>query len=145
MKGGLDEECLMSNSEACAAYDAKIAALSEILESQKAQIAQVATLAQEIQAIKLSKPPSAPKTSSPAMKAAIAEAMEASEKFGKTSSEAVLAWETVEEIASADNSVVVGATLDEECLVEAIESCNALEELSRVINLEKNADGAYSG
>jgi hypothetical protein len=79
------------------------------------------------------------------MKAAIAEAQAAGEKFGKSSSEAILAWETVEEIASSDNSVVVGATLDEECLVEAIESCNALEELSRVINLEKNSDGAYSG
>jgi NADH dehydrogenase/NADH:ubiquinone oxidoreductase subunit G len=135
----------MSNSEACAAYDAKIAALSEILESQKAQIAQVSTLAKEIQAIKMTPPPAKPKQSSAAMKAAIAEAQAAGEKFGKSSSEAILAWETVEEIASSDNSVVVGATLDEECLVEAIESCNALEELSRVINLEKNSDGAYSG
>ena len=42
-------------------------------------------------------------------------ALEATKKFGATSPEARLAWDTYEEVAAADNSIATRVTLDEDC------------------------------
>lgn len=44
-----------------------------------------------------------------------AAALEATKKFGATSPEARLAWDTYEEVAAADNSIASKVTLDEDC------------------------------
>lgn len=49
-------------------------------------------------------------------------ALEATKKFGATSPEARLAWDTYEEVAAADNSIATRVTLDEDCDV----SCHFL-------------------
>ena len=75
-------------------------------------------------------PPVAGKDS-PELRAAITEAKAASDEFGATSTEAVLAWETVEEIASAGVEPALGGMLDDECLIDTIEACEALQELNK--------------
>ena len=42
-------------------------------------------------------------------------------------------WETVEEIASSDVSEATKGSLEEECLVEAIEACEAIEALQNAL------------
>eukprot|EP00565_Helicotheca_tamesis_P008586 CAMPEP_0185728804 /NCGR_PEP_ID=MMETSP1171-20130828/4199_1 /TAXON_ID=374046 /ORGANISM="Helicotheca tamensis, Strain CCMP826" /LENGTH=203 /DNA_ID=CAMNT_0028397549 /DNA_START=50 /DNA_END=661 /DNA_ORIENTATION=+ len=113
--------------------DEKIAALSALLEAQKANVDKIASLASEIKAVKVAQPAAAKGEDSPALQAALKDAREASEKFGKTSKEAVLAWETVEEIASSGTSAATLGRIDDECLVEAIEGCEAIQELSKVL------------
>merc|ERR1711957_259886 len=49
--------------------------------------------------------------------AAIEEALEATKKFGATSAEAKVAWDTVEDM-SQDNSAATAGTMDENCSVE---------------------------
>jgi hypothetical protein len=51
------------------------------------------------------------------LKEAEAEALAAVKKFGAKSAEAINAWETYEEIASADNSAASRPGLDEACEV----------------------------
>ena len=75
------------------------------------------------------RPISKPTSNSPALRAAFKEAHKASEKFCKISKEAVLAWETVEEIASSDSSAAILGQTDDECLVNVIEGCKAITEL----------------
>ena len=118
--------------------------LSFFLEKEKPNLKRVKTLAAEIQAIKLVAPKSKTSPDSPILKKALIDAKAASDYFGSDSSEAKLAWETVEEIASSDNSEAFQDDLDDECLVETIEACEALEELSRVIILESTSS-RYSG
>ena len=54
-------------------------------------------------------------------------------EYGADSTQAKLAWETVEEVAASDNSEVQEPGLDEACLVETIEACEAIEEIARVL------------
>mmetsp|Transcript_1164 Transcript_1164/g.1902 ORF Transcript_1164/g.1902 Transcript_1164/m.1902 type:complete len:206 (-) Transcript_1164:109-726(-) len=108
----------------------KIAALAALLDAQKANVDKIAELATEIKAVKVAAPVSKPASDSPALRTALDEAREASEKFGKTSKEAVLAWETVEEIASSDSSAATLGRIDDECLVDVIDGCEAINELS---------------
>ena len=56
--------------------------------------------------------------------------------FDLPTPEAALAWETVEEIAAASNAPALGGKLTDECLVEAIEACEALDELNKALNLD---------
>lgn len=90
------------------------------------------------------KPGSSKARDSPELREAIREAKEVSEKMGAASIEAILAWETVEEIASASNSPALGGMLDDECLVETIEACEAMEELQRALFVSEQTD-RYSG
>lgn len=77
---------------------------------------------------------------------ALAGAKEASDKFGATSTEAKLAWETVEDIAQDDSSEAMKSDLSEECLIETIEACEAIEELQRVLYVQEHAgSGRYQG
>lgn len=66
-----------------------------------------------------------------------AEAEAATAKFGKDSPEARSAWDTVNEIESADDEKIFTGGLDEECLVSSMEKCveynKAMEELQAII------------
>ena len=64
---------------------------------------------------------------------AISEAQATEKSFGKGSPEAIIAWETVEEIASSDQPTVKGG-LDEEC--SAIDSAACEEYAAKMKELE---------
>ena len=74
-------------------------------------------------------------TNKPELDKALAEARAATEKFGITSPEAKLAWESYEEIASSGTENAYGTiNLMEECSLESgLEACKAMEELERVL------------
>lgn len=97
-------------------------------------------LASELKAIKvLDVKPTAGKDS-PQLRKALADAKAVSAEKGATSKEAAVAWDVVEEIAAAGTSASTGISLENECLVEtAMEACEALEELNRVMETRKNA------
>merc|ERR1719203_389596 len=124
----------------------KMQALGALLEENKAKIYAMKTLAQEVQNMKVPVPGSVStdEDQSEAVNVAliqelIAGAKEASSKFGAESNEAKLAWENVEEVSSADsNNIATQPTLEEICIVEAVEACAALEELGRVITLTRS-------
>jgi hypothetical protein len=129
-------------------YQAKVDELAQLLAQERAKLEAVRTLALDIRNIKLSSPsPVVPIQDTIAIRKALQEAKSATDKFGIQSSEAKIAWDTVEEIASSDNSQAMKGTLDEECLVETIEACEALEELQRAIHLEqtKYTNSRYQG
>jgi len=69
--------------------------------------------------IKLSKPTSGAAANSPELTKALLEAKETTEKYGITSAEARLAWETYEEIASSGTENAYGINLAEECGIES--------------------------
>mmetsp|Transcript_24551 Transcript_24551/g.36010 ORF Transcript_24551/g.36010 Transcript_24551/m.36010 type:complete len:210 (+) Transcript_24551:58-687(+) len=116
-------------------YEEKVAALSSILSEQQEKVQSIKTLVSEIKNIKLAPAGASSAPDSVAMKKALDEAKAAVEEFGADSSEAKLAWETVEEVASSNNSAATIPGLDEECLVETLEACEALDEITRVVNL----------
>ena len=118
-----------------AEYEKKVKALSQMLTKTKDELDQVRQLADELKGVKLASPPSGSvESESGAMKGALAAARSATEEFGKDSTEAKLAWETVEEIAaSAGDSEAYHAPLDEECLIELIEGCEALEKFGEAL------------
>ena len=122
-----------TESEQGKEYAEKVKALSALLDEQKSQIESVKELASSIRAIKLVQPESSPQPVSDAMVTALKEAKETSEEFGAKSTEAKLAWETVEEIAQNDSSEAVKTDLTEECLIETIEACEAIEEMQRAL------------
>jgi hypothetical protein len=137
-KGSLAEECDISeeaNAAACEEYASKMAELDLLLKAQQPAIAMLQDLADQVQKVKLPVPETKTGTKSAALTEALDEAKSITEAKGITSPEAAVAWETVEEIASSDNSGALGGKMsDEECLIEAAaEACEALSELSRVI------------
>jgi len=141
-KGGVsDEECDIVNeaeSDACREYGEKMDALQSLLKAQIQPIKDLESLVGEIKAIKMKDPTvaKAPQLAkiSERVPAAIAAAKKASEEFGPTSSQAQLAWETVEELASADNSQAYASPLDtEECLTDLSEACEALSEIQKML------------
>eukprot|EP00980_Cylindrotheca_fusiformis_P007698 scaffold1624_cov105-Cylindrotheca_fusiformis.AAC.9 len=117
-------------------YSAKVKELAEKLKGQKKPTAEILHgMADEIKAVKLSAPKVSAGQSSPELKEAVANANKATEEYGIQSSEAQVAWDIVEEIASSgSNNAMGGMMTAEECLVDAaIGACDALEELSRVL------------
>merc|ERR1712210_162241 len=104
------------------------------------ELDQVKKLADDLKGVKLAPPPSGVSSetdprAADAMKAALAAARSATEEHGMESAEARLAWETVEEIAaSASNGEATRAPLDEECLIELIEGCEALEKFKAALD-----------
>lgn len=119
--------------------------LAELIESinqeQSDKFQRMMTMASELRAIKLTSTGTG--KAAPAslkVKEALRAAKEAVAAHGADSAEAKLAWETLEEIASSDNSeAMAGALSDEECSLEdaAMEACMALEELNRVLSKSK--------
>ena len=105
------------------------------------------SLANEIRGVKVANPQlSTPFQDTSAVRAALQNAKDAVEKYGNSSSEAKLAWEAVEEIASNDFGEATKKTLDDECLIESIEACEAIEELQRAVFLEQRKEsGRYQG
>lgn len=143
-----EDECLVTESmdPTCQDYDAKIAELSEAVEKAKVHLDTMKRVAQEIQVVKIQPAPaqSVPVVSEK-MSKAIADAKAAGDKYGATSKEAKLQWENVEEMASArENMEVMKPSLDDECLLEMMSACEALDEMSRVLNLQKSTS-RYSG
>jgi hypothetical protein len=139
-----DAECTVDDdtSRACQEYQAKLQELQQLLK-EIPPIEKIKSLAEDIQAIKIvatqSSAPPAP--DSPQLRAAMKEAKELSKKLGPDSPEARVAWTEVEDIASAGLDNALGERLDDECLVEsAMTACVALEELSRVMNLQRVKD-----
>ena len=133
------EECHINpDSPACKEYEEKMKTLGALLDENKAKFYEMKTLVQEVQDIKVAAPASKPQQNIPMLQELIAAAKEASDKFGADSSEAKLAWENVEEVSASDNSIASKPSLEEECLVEAVEACAALEELGRVITLSRS-------
>ncbi|KAL3773785.1 hypothetical protein ACHAW5_002993 [Stephanodiscus triporus] len=118
-------------------YEAKVRSLAQMLTKTKAELDMVRQLAEDLKGVKLATPES--RTAVPvypaSMKKALAEARSATEKFGVESTEAKLAWETVEEIAaSSTDDEATRAPLDEECLVDLIEGCEALEKFKSALD-----------
>ena len=64
---------------------------------------------------------------SSALQTAISTAKEASKTHGPSSPEAAYAWDVVEELSASDNSNAVEPALSEDCLVDVLEACEALE------------------
>lgn len=134
--GGVnEEECdVEATSAECIEYGEKLAELQTLIADSKPVFDQVKTAAADIRAVKVSDAAPAVGRDSPQLRAAIKEAKAATKDFGVSSKEAVLAWETVEEIASADQAPALGGKIDDDCLVEAIEACEAIQELERVLD-----------
>eukprot|EP00541_Cyclophora_tenuis_P009135 CAMPEP_0116576296 /NCGR_PEP_ID=MMETSP0397-20121206/20453_1 /TAXON_ID=216820 /ORGANISM="Cyclophora tenuis, Strain ECT3854" /LENGTH=223 /DNA_ID=CAMNT_0004105321 /DNA_START=20 /DNA_END=691 /DNA_ORIENTATION=+ len=144
--GGVSpDECdAVEPSQECLDYGEKMDQLAELLKVHGPKIAEVKKVAEELQAIKLMSPDVKPGEDSPELRAALENAKAMSKEFGSTSPEAKVAWAELEEIASASNSNAMGVRLDEECLIEAIEGCAAIEEVQRYVNLGKSTS-RYSG
>jgi hypothetical protein len=139
----MDEGNRVALEQACVDLDAKKKELEKVVESmsreQAGKLQHMKELAEEMQALKLAKTPGKASPPSPAVRQALQIVNATIEKYGNDSPEAKMAWEELEEIASSGNSNAIGKRLDEECLVEsAMETCLALEELNRVLNLEKS-------
>lgn len=116
-------------------YENKVKALSQMLTKTKAELDEVKQLADELKGVKLASPSvTATAPNEDAMKEALSAARAATEKFGQNSIEAKLAWETVEEVAASTNYSAIRAPLDEECLIELIEGCEALEKFNAALN-----------
>ena len=116
-------------------YEKKVKALSQMLTKTKAELEEVKNLADELKGVKLASPSvSTEAPNETAMKDALAAARAATEKFGMHSTEAKLAWETVEEVAASTNYSAIRAPLDEECLIELIEGCEALEKFKTALD-----------
>ena len=121
-------------------FGEKLDELRSMLETQKPAMATLQSMAEEIQQVKLGAPTKQVGHESEQLQEAMAEAKRITDEKGIHSPEAHIAWETVEEIAAADNSSAMGGMLtDDECLIDAaMEACQALEELNRVLDLHKD-------
>lgn len=118
--------------------------LQSLIESTRPTLAALQTTAAAVKQVKLAVPEEKKGggVASPALTAALEEAKKITADKGLTSSEAKVAWETVEEIAASGSqaNALGGALSDDECLVDAaMEACAALEELNRVLELKKTS------
>lgn len=115
-----------------AEYESKVKALSQMLTKTNDEMDQIKALAEELKGVKIVSPSSSSGSGgdSAAMKEALATAKAAEEG----STEATLAWETVEEIAAAaTDGEATKASLDEECLIELLDGCEALEKFKSTL------------
>jgi len=135
-----DEELFKATSE----FQANLDVVKRLTKDLKDHQKHMNDVAREMQALKLAAPENRPAPKSPQLDAALSKAKAMSAEFGNASKEAKLAWEEVEEIASAGLENAMGEDMTEECLVEAAEHCLALEELDRFINYELATEGGIS-
>ena len=123
-----------------AEYENKVKSLAQMLTKTREELDMVKQLAEDLKGVKLASPTrvSSEEESedfASAMTKALAAARTATDKFGVDSTQAKLAWETVEEIAaSATDDEATRAPLDEECLIELIEGCEALEKFKAALD-----------
>lgn len=150
--GGIsDDDCFIGEDDAapeeCVDYAAGVAAVVksayDALETtDKTKSDSEKSIAESVKPVSLFSS-SRGRADSPEVNTALLAALENAKKLtaelGITSSEAKLAWEDVEEIASSSTSEATKKSLSlEECEVDKIEACEALEELDRVINANKD-------
>jgi hypothetical protein len=105
-------------------------------------------VAAELQAIKLLPPTRKPPPQIPGLWDAKLKARAASQIYGLTSTEARLAWEEVEELASAGLEGAAGSAInnptEEACSLNvAAEACMALEELDRFLYQDNYDNGTF--
>ena len=129
-------------------YDAFVK-LRELGELQRSQVESIKLVTEQIRAVRIAPPAwNEEHEPNPMFDIALAEAKAMTEKHGLESSEAKLAWETLEDIAGNDSSAATKQAIDadEECLIEMMEACEAMEELNRALFLDKTKeDGRYHG
>ncbi len=140
LKGSLVEECDVDElSPACLDYGRFLDELKTIqkMMADQADDRKKRNLVDVLKNVKLSASEGTKTTSSPQLTEALEKAKKATADNGITSSEARLAWETYEEIASSDRSErAMGVSLLDECSVEsAQEACKAIAELDRVMGV----------
>lgn len=104
------------------------------------KLAEMRAIAEEMASIRIEETEAVPAQDSPALRVAVQAAKEAAATHGATSGEARVAWETVEEIASAGLDNALGGMMEEECWVDMSQTCVALEEVDRFINLVNSQD-----
>lgn len=134
--GNLDQECSVEDtSDACLEYGRFLTELYTLRDSiDDKGPNKKASLADALKMIKLEQPESAKAPTSPELTAALEAAKKATEQHGASSTEARLAWETYEEIASSGIDNAIGINLAEECSIESgSDACRAMEELERVM------------
>merc|ERR1712021_46094 len=144
-KGSLADECDTENvSPDCVDYNEKLEEVQELIAANSIpeSSSTIRTeLASTVEPVKLSAPVAKAAPQSKELKPALKEARSLTASKGISSKEAIFAWETVEEIASAGTSNAVGDVLSsEECLVfeeASKEACTALEELSKITDSEQ--------
>jgi hypothetical protein len=121
-------------------YSAKLEELERLVKETTSSAPP--SKAEQVQPIKLaSVPQQKAGEQSEQLKEAVSNAKSLTEKHGISSSEARIAWETVEEIASASerNDALGGKLSADECLIDAVmEACAALNELNRVMDNKPN-------
>lgn len=104
-----------------------------MLTKTKAELDAVKNLADELKGVKLASPSGSVEVpDEEAMKQALADARAVTEEFGIDSIQARQAWETVEEVGESYKATT-RAPLDEECLIELIEGCEALEKFNAAL------------
>eukprot|EP00533_Pseudo-nitzschia_delicatissima_P015551 CAMPEP_0197265704 /NCGR_PEP_ID=MMETSP1432-20130617/2558_1 /TAXON_ID=44447 /ORGANISM="Pseudo-nitzschia delicatissima, Strain UNC1205" /LENGTH=223 /DNA_ID=CAMNT_0042730475 /DNA_START=44 /DNA_END=715 /DNA_ORIENTATION=+ len=136
--GSLDTECEVENiTDECLEYGLALDELQELIAANgmpdnKAFEKEIATT---VNPVKLTPPETGKAPNPPQLQAALVEARKLTSELGLASPEATIAWETVEEIAAAGNSNVLGGSISaDECFVEAAkEACEALEELHKIV------------
>lgn len=143
-----DHDALSDPSQNKEKYE-KFLELKKLAEMQKDHIESVRHVTTQIRAIKLAPPTSTKEhLHNPILDQALTEAKAMTSQHGVSSSEAKLAWEAVENIASDDLTEAMKGAIDadDECLIEMIEACEALDELNRALFLDsKKEAGRYQG
>jgi len=140
LKGSIVEECDPDDlTPACLDYGRFLDELRTIQDAmaEQAQDRKKRNLVDVLKNVKLIAAEGTKVTSSPQLTEALEKAKAATAQHGITSSEARLAWETYEEIASSDRREnAMGVSLLEECSVESgQEACEAIAELDRVMGV----------
>ena len=146
-KAPLDEECELDletmepASDECVEFADKLEQVEAFVASNPVQagpgLAKMQDLATKLKAIPIAKKPSKAHKPDPAYTSALNQALQVQKEFGKGSPEAKLAWEALEEIASAGLENSLGGSLSaEECELteeEFQEACQAMEEVKSVL------------
>lgn len=146
--GGISDDCLIdAPTEECTDYVEGVEAIAGLKDKTKYSKSIIAAsekrIAASVKPISLGSSTSSDSNSAEvtaSLFSALDTAKKITEKFGITSSEAKLAWETVEEMAASGTSEATKKALDmDECDVDYSAACAALEELDRVLNLNDKA------
>ncbi|KAL3904029.1 MAG: hypothetical protein SGARI_005114 [Bacillariaceae sp.] len=110
---------LMSDSDlmkAAAEFSSNLDVVQRLTKDLENHQKYMNDVAREMAALKIEAPESRPAPKSPELDAALTKAKQMSEEFGNKSQEAKLAWEVVEEIASAGLENSMGVDMTEESL-----------------------------
>ncbi len=158
-KPGLDQECLLDESEGCLEYERKIEELKMLIKEQEGMNAKLQATAEELKKVsekipgdKMTPIPptarySAAVTDSGVLNSidideegyakAVEEAVVAEREHGVGSPEARALWDIVDEIENSNNTAARMGSLADECLVSASDACEsfeaAMEELRSII------------